>query len=100
MKTKKVSIRDTAILKKNPDMVSREIEDETILLPIYKSSDEIDCIYTLNKAGSVFWELVNERRTLGEIKKALLNKFSSTPDEVNKETAKFLKELKKIKAIK
>ncbi|GAG05978.1 unnamed protein product, partial [marine sediment metagenome] len=52
-------MQETVVLRKNPDMVTRVIDDETILLPIYKTSDEINCIYTLNKVASRVWELID-----------------------------------------
>ncbi len=88
------------VLRKNADMVSRVIDNETILLPIYKTSDEINCIYTLNKVASWIWEMIDGKRTPAEIKKQVLRKFDTTAEEVDKEMAKFLKDLKKIKAIK
>ena len=89
----------TAVLKKNKDMAVRVIDDETILLPVYKTSDEINCIYTLNKVASRVWELIDGRRSLGQIKKQVLAEFDATPQEVDKEMASFLKDLEEIKAI-
>jgi hypothetical protein len=92
-------MKSTAVLRKNPDMVTRVIENETILLPIYKSSDEINCIYTLNKVASEVWNLINGKRNPQQIKKLILERFDATPEEVDKEMAQFLKDLKDIKAI-
>lgn len=88
------------VLRKNPDMVTRVIDDETILVPIYKTSDEINCIYTLNKVASRIWEMFDGKKTLGQIKKKLLNKFDATPKEIDKKMQKLLEDLKEIKAIK
>jgi len=93
-------MQDTVILRKNKDMVTRVIDDETILLPLYKTSDDINCIYTLNKVASEVWNLIDGRKTLAEIKKQTLKKFDTTPEEVDKEMQKFLKDLKEIKAVK
>lgn len=87
-------------LTKNSDMVTRVIEDETILMPIYKTSDEINCIYTLNKVASRVWELLDGKRSLVELKNKLLREFDTTPEEVDKEMQKLLKDLKEIKAVK
>ena len=87
------------VLTKNPDMVSREIEGETILLPIYKTSKDINCIYTLNKVAQQVWDLIDGKRTLAEIKGIVLEKFDTTSEEVDREMAKFLKDLKEIKAV-
>lgn len=86
-------------LRKNKDMVTRVIDDETILLPIFKTSEEVNCIYTLNKVASRVWELINGKRTLLEIKNIALKEFDATPKEVDKEMQKLLKDLKKIKAV-
>ena len=90
---------ENLVLRKNKDMVIRVIDDETILLPIYKTSEEINCIYTLNKVGSRLWELIDGKKKLGEIKKQVLKEFDTTPQEVDKEITRFLKDLKEIKAI-
>lgn len=92
-------MKDNAILRKNPNVVSRVIGDETILLPIYKTSDEINCIYTLNKVASRLWEMLDGKRTILQIKAQALKEFSATPESVDKELGKFLKELNEIKAI-
>ena len=81
-------------------MVSRIIEDETILMPIYKTSDEINCIYTLNDVGARIWGLIDGKRNLGRIRKMLLEEFDATEKELDKELDKFLKDLKEIKAVK
>lgn len=87
-------------LRKNTNMVTRVIEDETILLPIYRTSKEINCIYTLNKPASRVWELINGKRTLSAIKTQLLKEFDSTEKEIDKEMSGLLKDLQEIKAIK
>lgn len=92
-------MQKTTGLRKNPNMVTRVIDDETILMPIYKTSDEINCIYTLNKVASRIWELIDGKRTLSDLKKQILNEFDTTSEEVDKEMGSFLKDLKEIKAV-
>lgn len=93
-------MKEKAILRKNPNIVTRVIDNERVLLPIFKTSKEANCIYTLNKVASEVWELINGKRTLAEIKKQILKNFDTTSEEVDKEMEKFLKDLKEIKAIK
>ena len=57
------------VLKKNSNMVTRVIENETILLPVYKTSEEINCIYTLDKTGSFVWKLIDGKKPYSAIKK-------------------------------
>jgi tryptophanyl-tRNA synthetase len=92
-------MNDSTIYYKNENMVAREIEDETVLLPIYDTSEEIDCIYSLNKVASRVWELIDGKKTIGEIKKKVLEEFDTTPQEIEEKMDKFLKDLLEIKAI-
>lgn len=85
---------------KNQEMVTRVIDDETILLPIYKTSDEINCIYTLNKAASRVWQMCDKNKTLTQIKKEILDEFDATKEEVDEKIEELFKDFKEIKAIK
>jgi hypothetical protein len=87
------------VFKKNPDMVTRVIDNETILMPVYKTSDEINCIYTLNKVASTVWNMIDGKKTYAQIKKKILAEFDTTEREVENEMEKFLKDLKEIKAV-
>jgi hypothetical protein len=93
-------IKETAVVRKNKDMVTRVFDDEAILLPMYKTSEEINCIYNLNKVASRVWELFDGKRTLREIKNILLKEYDTTPKELDKELKALLKDLQDIKAIK
>ena len=92
-------MRDNVTLRKNPTVVTRVILDETILLPVYKSSTEINCIYTLNKVASRVWEMIDGKKNIAVIKKLVLKEFDTTPRESEKELEKLLGELKEIKAV-
>lgn len=90
-------MKETVALRKNKDVVTRVIDDETILLPIYKTSNDINCIYTLNKVASRVWELIDGKRAPLEIKNKVLKEFDTTPQEVDKEMQKLLKDLQRYK---
>lgn len=86
-------------LRKNPNMVTRTIGGETILLPIYKTSDDINCVYSLNGVASDVWSLINGKRSLTDIKTCILKKYDEPAVEIEKELNKFFKELSDIRAI-
>jgi len=87
------------VLRKNKDMVHRLIGGETILLPVYKTSEEINCIYTLNPDAAWVWERIGSKKTLGQIKKMALEEFDSKPIEIDKKMDKLVAELKEINAV-
>ncbi|MDP8216445.1 MAG: PqqD family protein [Candidatus Kaelpia imicola] len=91
--------KDSQVLKKSKKFVVREIEGEVILLPLYKSSQDIKYLYTLNDVAARVWKLINGKKTLSEIKQILLKEFDTTRNELKKELSAFLKDLKEIEAI-
>jgi hypothetical protein len=93
-------LQNSKVFKKNPDMVTRVIEGETIILPLFKSSEAINCIYTLNRSGSKVWELIDGKKTLGSIKKTLKNEFATSAKDFEKQLDAFLGDLVKVKGIK
>ncbi len=89
-----------SVFKKNTNMVTRIIDGEAILLPIFKTSDEINCIYTLNKPATKIWEMIDGKKTLSQIKSKVLQEFDTTPSQAEQKMKSLLDDLKKIKAVK
>lgn len=92
-------MQDTTIVRKNSNIVARVIGDEMILVPVYRTSEEINCIYTLNKPAARVWEMFDGKKPVSKIRQQILREFATTPKEVDKELAKLLKDLKEITAI-
>lgn len=92
-------MKEKVVLKKNPDVVTRQIDKETILVPIFNRSDEMNCIYTLNRAASIVWDMLDGKRTVAEIKKTVLRKFDTNPKNAEKKLQGLLKDLREIKAV-
>lgn len=90
---------DKTVLKKSKNIVSRKIADETVLLPIYKSSEEINCIYTLNKAAAFLWDHIDGKNTLGKIKQLVIRNFDVAQEEADRRILAVIKEFQDIKAI-
>ncbi len=88
-----------ARFKKNPDIVTRTIEEETILMPLYESSKDINCIYTLNAVGARIWHLVDGKKEVAQIKAQLQKEFEVSAQTLDRQVESFLKDLTKIKAL-
>lgn len=86
-------------IRRNPDMVSRTIADQTMLLPVFKNSDEVNSIYSLNEQAAAVWSLIDNKRSIGQIEKMLRDKYEGTPETIKKRLDTLLAELKEIKAI-
>jgi len=86
-------------LRRSRNIVSRVIGDETILLPLYKNSDEINCIYTLNKAAAWIWENIDGKTGVDELCARLPGDFDVAQSEGARKLLKIVEELKSIKAV-
>ncbi|MFH1380825.1 MAG: PqqD family protein [Candidatus Omnitrophota bacterium] len=75
------------------------MEGAVILLPLYKTSKEFSYIYTFNKTSSAAWDLIDGKRTLGDVKEELLDKFEVSEEKLEKELDEFIKDLLSIKAV-
>ena len=87
------------VLKKSSQIVTREIEGDMILLPLYKSSKDLNYIYTLNETAAAAWELLDGKTSLGEIKKKLMGKYDISEEKLDKQLNELIKDLRAIKAV-
>jgi len=88
------------ILKKTDKVVTRKIEDEVILLPLSKSSKDLNYIYTLNQTAADFWDRINGKKSIDKIKEELLSIYEVDDKTLTKQMNDLAKDLKSIEAIK
>ena len=87
------------IPKKNPEIVTRDIGGEVVLMPLYKSSDKGNYIYSFNKAAAACWNLIDGKASLDQIKNKLMKKFNVSEQRLEKQLDILIKDLKSIKAV-
>ena len=85
--------------QKDPNMVSRKIADEFILVPIRQNVGDLESIYTLNETAARIWELIDGKIKVREIKERIVEEFEVTPEEAEKDIMEHLRQLEGIKAI-
>jgi hypothetical protein len=101
VKEKEVAVTtDQVRPEKTGDVVKRKIADEIILVPVRKTAEELDSIYSINTMAGEIWELIDGQRTLAEIKKELLDKYDVSPAELEKDLTEFIGQLKSENLIK
>lgn len=91
---------ENKIFKESGQVVTREIEGEVVLLPLYKSSKKLNCIYTLNETAASAWELIDGKNSLADIKDRLMDKFNNIDEtELTRQLDTLIKDLKSVRAI-
>lgn len=88
-----------SVYKKSAKIVARVIGEETVLLPLFKTSDDINSIYTLNRAASWVWEQMDGCRSLGAIREEAQKKFDVTPQNFDRQIRQVLKDLQEVGAL-
>ena len=69
----------------NPDVLWRRLDDEVILMQL-----KTDRMFSLNRTGARFWELMAEGLALDEVTERLKREFEVSPAQLSGEIAKIL----------
>ena len=78
---------------KGADLVTREIAGETIIVPIRNNVGDLDSIYTFNELGTLIWQSIDGRTSVGQIVESISRAYDVTPEEASKDTSEFLDSL-------
>lgn len=85
--------------KKHPDIVSRKIADEVILVPIRRNVGDLESIYTLNEVGAFIWELIDGKRKVKDIRKMIVEEFDVDEKKAEKDLIEFISQLEEVKVV-
>ena len=78
---------------KCPEVVSRRIAGEAVLVPVRSQVAELDSVFTLNNLGSVVWDLLDGERTVSQIADMVCASYEVTVEEATRDLLEFLSEL-------
>lgn len=82
------------------DIVAREIEGEIIIVPLTAGiGDAEDDLFSLNETGRAFWKLLDGKKTLAQIAKALAEKYDTPRASIEKDILGLAAELFKRRMI-
>ncbi len=84
---------------KDPNIVSRKIAGEVILVPIRKNVGDLESIYTLNEVAARIWELIDGKRRACQIRDTIIEEFDVTPEQAEDDLLELLEKLEKIEGI-
>jgi hypothetical protein len=85
--------------RKSKDFVFRQIDEETILVPIKNNVGDMGCLYTLNEVGAFVWGLIDGHKTIEEIHQCLLKEFDVSADKAIEDLKQFVNQLESIEAV-
>ena len=75
------------------EFVTRQIADETIIVPIVGGVGDLDAIFTLNEVGSYIWRLTEQPTTVSALAEAIGRTFDVPSDRAELDVVEFLNKL-------
>jgi hypothetical protein len=75
---------------RNRELVTRQIADETLVVPVAGGVGDLDAIYTLNEVGAYIWGLIDAPRAVEEIVGAVSRAFDVSSEQAARDVAEFL----------
>jgi hypothetical protein len=88
-----VSIKSDPLFRKKPEIVSRQIAGETILVPVVGRAADMQRIFSLNEVGEFIWSRLDGNRNIGQIAEEIVKVFNIGNEQANSEAEEFIKEL-------
>ena len=85
--------------RQSKEVVARQIEGETIIVPILKGVGDMNSVYTLNPVGSVLWHYMAESHSVPEMVERICDEFEVSPEEAQGDIEGFLSSLLEEKLI-
>ncbi len=82
------------VYKQRPNIITREIAGETLLVPIRGHLADMDCIFALNDSSRLIWGLLDGKTSNGQILDSLVSAYDVTRDEAGDDLLELLAELR------
>lgn len=87
------------LYRKNENIVSRRILDETILVPIRQSAGSQDSIFTLNETAALAWALLDKSGSIEEISAEIARQYEADPAAIQADITDLFENLTEINVL-
>jgi len=82
------------IYQQHPDVVTREIANETLLVPISGRLADLERVFYLNAVGAFIWEQLNGERDLKVVLENLIDSYEVEKAEAEADVIRIFADLK------
>lgn len=80
-------------LRRSPNVVSRVVADEAIVVPIRRGVADLNSIYTFNESGTLLWSLIEKGLDRAQLVSQLQSHYGLSREQAAADAEAFLKEL-------
>lgn len=86
-------------MKVNLEFVTREVAGEYLLVPVGKTTLDLNGIMTLNEVGAFLWEKLPSAENEAALVDAVLAEYEAERPEVERDVSEFLSQLRELKIV-
>ncbi|MBN1871213.1 MAG: PqqD family protein [Candidatus Omnitrophica bacterium] len=88
-----ISLKDV-FAKNEKNWVSRFILDEVVIMPLCRTEDDVQYIYSVsNETGSRIWQLIDGRNTVGDIQEAMKKEYRGPGERIERDVLEFIEDV-------
>jgi hypothetical protein len=81
-------------LKRTPDVIERQVADETFLLPVRGELSRTVELFALSEVGRFIWSSANGSRGVPELVAEVVREFDVTEDQAQADVGEFVNQLR------
>ena len=89
----------TTIYRRSPDVVSRQVGREAILVPVRQNVGSLDFVYTLTPVAARVWSLLDGARTIGQIAETICGEFEVEGPRATADVEELLADLESVSLV-
>ena len=78
------------VFRKDCSCVTRQIGDETIIVPIRANAADLTAVYTLNESASLVWGHIDGCKSVGQLVDVLCSEYDVAPPEAERDVTALL----------
>ena len=81
-------------------VVTRKTGKEYVLVPVVNNIADMNSVFTLNESGAFIWDLIDGKRSVGDIINALITEYDTDNETAKADMFTFIDEMSKYLIIK
>lgn len=89
----------SAVYKKNPAIIEREIRGEVLLVPLMNSEENLESLYSLNETGAFIWKEICAGSSIAQTAERLAAVFDVSPEQAAADVSSVVDDLVCINAL-
>ena len=83
-----------SVPSRSSSVVTRKTGNEYVLVPVTNNIADMTSVYTLNETGAFIWELIDGKKNVEELIKAVIDKYDVDRETATRDVFSFLDNLR------